>query len=212
MVTDPLFYRIFETSPEMLFLVLGISAEAAQEKAAQYEYDAIEFKETSHRVDGIFRPKRPGLPLYVPQAQKRGLARCFIDRCSAPLRGHATLHPQTALASRRRHPARIADPSDRRPRTRTRHAGRQNQRGPAPELLFRSRARYSWRYRTAASSVWQRHFRCACRSLFRFLGRSRSERSNAERPAICRPATIARAQPQEYSPAAATNPLSPSAA
>ena len=69
MVTDPHFYRIFKTSPETLFLVLGMSAESAKEEAAKYEYDAIEFKETSHRVDGVFRPKEPGLPLYVVEVQ-----------------------------------------------------------------------------------------------------------------------------------------------
>jgi len=64
MVTDPLFYRLFETSPETLFLVLGMSVEQAAEMAERYQYEAIEFKETSHRLDGVFRPKEPGLPMY----------------------------------------------------------------------------------------------------------------------------------------------------
>ena len=40
-----LFYRLFETSPETFFLVLGMSAESAKEMAARYQYEALEFKE-----------------------------------------------------------------------------------------------------------------------------------------------------------------------
>jgi predicted transposase YdaD len=54
MTTDPIFYRLFETSPETFFLLLGMSVESAKEMAARYQYQAIEFKETSHRVDGVF--------------------------------------------------------------------------------------------------------------------------------------------------------------
>ena len=46
MITDPLFYRLFETSPETFFLLLGMSPDAAKAMAARYEYQAIEFKET----------------------------------------------------------------------------------------------------------------------------------------------------------------------
>src|SRR5438034_624605 len=31
MITDPIFYRLFETSPETLFLLLGLPADAANE-------------------------------------------------------------------------------------------------------------------------------------------------------------------------------------
>src|SRR4051794_32594099 len=48
MITDPIFYRLFETSPETFFLLLGMPADAASEMAARYQYQAIEFKETSH--------------------------------------------------------------------------------------------------------------------------------------------------------------------
>jgi predicted transposase YdaD len=64
MITDPIFYRLFETSPETFFLLLGMSADMAKETAARYEYKALEFKETSHRVDGVFLPREAGLPLY----------------------------------------------------------------------------------------------------------------------------------------------------
>ncbi len=79
MITDPVFYRLFETSPETFFLLLGMSADSAREMAARYQYQAIEFKETSHRVDGVFLPKEPGLPLYLLEVQFYPLASVFAD-------------------------------------------------------------------------------------------------------------------------------------
>jgi len=79
MVTDPLFYRLFETSPETFFLLLGMSADAAREMAARYQYQALEFKETSHRVDGVFLPKDPSLPLYFLEVQFYPLPSVFAD-------------------------------------------------------------------------------------------------------------------------------------
>ena len=35
MITDPLFYRLFETSPETFFLLIGMSAESAKEMAVR---------------------------------------------------------------------------------------------------------------------------------------------------------------------------------
>jgi predicted transposase/invertase (TIGR01784 family) len=79
MITDPLFYRLFETSPETFFLLLGLSADSAREMASRYQYQAIEFKETSHRVDGVFLPKEPGLPLYFLEVQFYRLPTVFAD-------------------------------------------------------------------------------------------------------------------------------------
>jgi len=79
MITDPLFYRLFETSPETFFLLLGMSADSAREMAARYQYQAIEFKETSHRSDGVFLPKEPGLPLYFLEVQFYYLPSVFAD-------------------------------------------------------------------------------------------------------------------------------------
>jgi predicted transposase/invertase (TIGR01784 family) len=79
MITDPLFYRLFETSPETFFLLLGMSTGAAREMAAHYQYQAIEFKETAHRVDGVFLPKEPGLPLYFLEVQFYPLPSVFAD-------------------------------------------------------------------------------------------------------------------------------------
>jgi predicted transposase/invertase (TIGR01784 family) len=69
MITDPLFYRLFETSPETFFLLLGMPADVATEMATRYQYLAIEFKETAHRTDGVFLPREPDLPLYFLDVQ-----------------------------------------------------------------------------------------------------------------------------------------------
>ncbi len=79
MITDPVFYRLFETSPETFCLMLGMSADAARDMAARYQYEALEFKETSHRVDGVFRPREPGLPLYFLEVQFYRLPSVFAD-------------------------------------------------------------------------------------------------------------------------------------
>src|SRR5437763_15589265 len=79
MITDPIFYRLFETSPETFFLLLGMPVDAATEMAARYQYEAIEFKATALRVDGVFLPKEPGLPLYFLEAQFYRLPSVFAD-------------------------------------------------------------------------------------------------------------------------------------
>src|SRR5580704_13937545 len=79
MITDPLFYRLFETSPETFFLLLGFSFDSAKEMADRYQYQAIEFKETSHRVDGVFLPKELELPLYFLEVQFYQLPSVFAD-------------------------------------------------------------------------------------------------------------------------------------
>ena len=79
MITDPLFYRLFATSPETFFLLLGMSPESSREMAARYQYEALEFKETSHRADGVFRPKEAGLPLYFLEVQFYRLPSVFAD-------------------------------------------------------------------------------------------------------------------------------------
>jgi hypothetical protein len=37
MITDPVFYRLFATSPETFFLLLGMRDDIAKEMAARYE-------------------------------------------------------------------------------------------------------------------------------------------------------------------------------
>jgi predicted transposase/invertase (TIGR01784 family) len=79
MITDPIFYRLFATSPDTFFLLLGMSIDAARDMAARYQYEALEFKETSHRLDGVFQPKEAGLPLYFLEAQFYYLPTVFAD-------------------------------------------------------------------------------------------------------------------------------------
>jgi predicted transposase/invertase (TIGR01784 family) len=79
MITDPIFYRLFETSPETFFLLLGLSADAARDMAARYQYQALEFKETAHRADGVFLPREPGLPLYFLEVQFYRLPSVYAD-------------------------------------------------------------------------------------------------------------------------------------
>ena len=79
MITDPIFYRLFETSPETFFLLLGMSADLAADTAARYEFQALEFKETAHRADGVFLPKEAGLPLYFLEVQFYPLPSVFAD-------------------------------------------------------------------------------------------------------------------------------------
>jgi predicted transposase YdaD len=56
-----------------------MSADSAREMAARYQYEALEFKETAHRVDGVFRPKEPELPLYFLEVQFYRLPSVFAD-------------------------------------------------------------------------------------------------------------------------------------
>ncbi len=79
MVTDSLFYRLFDTSPESFFLLLGMPADKAEEMANRYQYQAIEFKDTAHRSDGVFLPRETGLPLYFLEVQFYYLPSVFAD-------------------------------------------------------------------------------------------------------------------------------------
>jgi predicted transposase/invertase (TIGR01784 family) len=79
MITDPIFYRLFETSPETFFMLLGSTPEVARELATRYQFQAIEFKETSHRADGVFLPKKPGEKLYFLEVQFYRLPTVFVN-------------------------------------------------------------------------------------------------------------------------------------
>jgi len=79
MITDPIFYRLFATSPETFFLVLGMSADSARDMAVRYQYEALEFKQTAHRLDGVFQPKESGQPLYFLEVQFYPLPSVFAN-------------------------------------------------------------------------------------------------------------------------------------
>lgn len=47
--------------------------------ADKYQYQAIEFKETAHRSDGVFQPRETGLPVYFVEAQFYTLPTAYAD-------------------------------------------------------------------------------------------------------------------------------------
>ena len=66
MESDSFFWQLFKSLPETLFALLGQPTAIA----ANYRFDAVEVKK-SYRLDGLFIPSRPGLPLYFVEAQFR---------------------------------------------------------------------------------------------------------------------------------------------
>jgi len=79
MNTDHLFYRLFETSPETLFLALGMSPADARAMAARYQYSSIELKDVAQRMDGVYQPKESGLPVYFVETQFYSSPGAFAD-------------------------------------------------------------------------------------------------------------------------------------
>jgi predicted transposase YdaD len=52
MKTASLFYRLFQTAPQLLFDLL----DRPTDQAAYYQFTSEELKQTAFRIDGIFRP------------------------------------------------------------------------------------------------------------------------------------------------------------
>ena len=50
MKSDPLFFRLFKELPECFFHLVGRSADEAK----RYHLEAIEYKQTAVRLDGVF--------------------------------------------------------------------------------------------------------------------------------------------------------------
>ena len=66
MIRDPLIFRFFKELPSCFFQLVGRSAR----DAARYRLDAIEYKATAVRLDGVFIPRRHGSdPAYIWEAQ-----------------------------------------------------------------------------------------------------------------------------------------------
>lgn len=66
MKRDPLFFRLFKELPTCFFRLVGRPADDAQ----RYELEAIEYKSTAVRLDGVFRPRDPNAgPAYIWEAQ-----------------------------------------------------------------------------------------------------------------------------------------------
>ena len=79
MVTDPIFYRLFQSIPETLFLLMGRSLAEAKRMAAAYQFHSIELKETAARIDGVYIPAASTDPLYFVEVSFYALESIFAD-------------------------------------------------------------------------------------------------------------------------------------
>jgi predicted transposase/invertase (TIGR01784 family) len=66
METDSFFYQLLKQLPETLFALL----DQPLARAADYRFDSLEVKK-SYRLDGLFVPARPDLPVYFVEVQFR---------------------------------------------------------------------------------------------------------------------------------------------
>jgi predicted transposase/invertase (TIGR01784 family) len=64
METDAFFYRLFNQLPQTLFELLSLPAS----RAKAYRFDSVELKK-AFRIDGLFVPRKRGLPLYFVEVQ-----------------------------------------------------------------------------------------------------------------------------------------------
>lgn len=108
MKTDSLFYRLFQTLPQLLFEVL----EQPSDHAPLYHFASVELKQTAFRLDGVFQPPddHPDWPLFFVEVQfqldpdlySRLFAEVFLY-----LRAHRPAHPWQAVVI---YPTRAVDP------------------------------------------------------------------------------------------------------
>lgn len=49
---DPLFYKLFQQSPQLLFELIG----SRPRNAANYRFDSVAVKEPKFEIDGVFLP------------------------------------------------------------------------------------------------------------------------------------------------------------
>jgi predicted transposase/invertase (TIGR01784 family) len=75
MKTDVLFYRLFATLPEIFFQLTGRPADEAE----IYRLESLEIKQTSYRLDGVFRPHLadPHRPIYFTEISARSDPRFY---------------------------------------------------------------------------------------------------------------------------------------
>ena len=113
MHTDSLFYRLFQTAPELFFELIGQPPEVAQ----GYTFRSVELKQTAFRVDGVFLPTPKTEPAKVyfleVQFQKDQFLyrRLFAEICLF-LRQNPNIMDWRAVVI---YPERSVEPSDLRP-------------------------------------------------------------------------------------------------
>ena len=113
MKTDSLFYRLFQTLPQLLF---DLIAQPAVD-AARYHFQSVELKETAFRLDGVMQPpdEQPDWPVFFvevqfqpdPELYSRLFAEVFLY-----LRHHRSAHPWHAVVI---YPTRAVDPGTHPP-------------------------------------------------------------------------------------------------
>jgi predicted transposase/invertase (TIGR01784 family) len=90
--TDSIFYRIFQSSPGILFELLGQSPELAQGR----EFRAVEIKQVAFRLDGVLFPKPEGSDqtIWFVEVQMQ-YDPVFYQRFFAEIYFYLDLYPQT---------------------------------------------------------------------------------------------------------------------
>lgn len=77
MKTDSLSYRFFREFPEFFFELLGRPSSDAE----RYRFDAIEFKDTAVRIDGVYSPASPDdrEPVFLVEYQNHRSERAYSN-------------------------------------------------------------------------------------------------------------------------------------
>lgn len=112
MKTDPLFYQLFQTIPQLLFDLL----DQPTDQALLYQFTSEELKQTAFRLDGIFRPpdEQSDWPLFFVEVQFQLDAEIYsrlFTEIFLYLRQHRPVHPWHAVVI---YPTRSVDPGEHR--------------------------------------------------------------------------------------------------
>jgi predicted transposase/invertase (TIGR01784 family) len=105
--TDSFFYRLFKQLPQTLFDLLGMPPQHSA-----YRFDSVELKK-SWRIDGLFLPKKPDLPLFFVEVRLQPLPTFYANlfaKVFAYLEENDPGHDWMAVAifsSRRGEPAKL---------------------------------------------------------------------------------------------------------
>ena len=104
MKTDSLFYRLFQTLPQLLFDLI----EQPPDHAIHYHFESVELKQTAFRMDGVLQPPadQPDWPVFFVEVQFQldpelySAALCRSFSLSAPLSPNASLAGGGDLSNR----------------------------------------------------------------------------------------------------------------
>ncbi|MHC5934220.1 Rpn family recombination-promoting nuclease/putative transposase [Nostoc sp.] len=79
MKTDSIFYRIFQSIPSTFFELIN----QPPQLASAYQFSSVEVKQLAFRIDGVFLPNAPELPIYFAEVQfqpdKKLYSRLFTE-------------------------------------------------------------------------------------------------------------------------------------